>query len=160
VVYGNLADLAPDAAPVDVSRAAGYPGEKQILSMYAAAIGSDLDSLHIALAYFKLAVILEGIHYRHAKGQTVGEGFDSVGRVVVPLLESGVDELSKTLGKGVIDFGFDDHTTQLRANLLDFMQCHVYPGEPRRGGHMTRHLRADQSPTTHARRTDGERFVI
>ncbi len=31
---------------------------------------------HLGLAYFKLAVILEGIHYRYLQGQTVGEGFD------------------------------------------------------------------------------------
>ena len=34
------------------------------------------------LAYFKLAVILEGIHYRYTHGQTVGVGFDTVGTVV------------------------------------------------------------------------------
>ena len=34
---------------------------------------------HLALAYFKLAVILEGIHYRYLQGQTVGEGFDRIG---------------------------------------------------------------------------------
>jgi aminoglycoside phosphotransferase (APT) family kinase protein len=101
VAYGNLADLAPDVAPVDVAARPATRQSKQILSMYAAATGSDLDSLHfhMALAYFKPAVILEGIHFRHTKGQTVGDGFDSVGQVVVPLLEAGVHELSKTLGK-------------------------------------------------------------
>jgi hypothetical protein len=29
-----------------------------------------------------------------------------------------------------MDFGLDDHTTKLRSQLLDFMQCHVYPAEP------------------------------
>ena len=34
---------------------------------------------HLGLAYFKLAVILEGIHYRYLQGQTVGDGFDRIG---------------------------------------------------------------------------------
>ena len=43
--------------------------------------GRDLGDLdfHLGLADFKLAVILEGIHYRYLQGQTVGEGFDPVG---------------------------------------------------------------------------------
>ena len=29
-----------------------------------------------------------------------------------------------------MDFSFDDHTTELRANLLDFMNSQVHPAEP------------------------------
>jgi acyl-CoA dehydrogenase len=29
-----------------------------------------------------------------------------------------------------VDFGFDSRTEQLRAQLLDFMDAHVYPAEP------------------------------
>jgi hypothetical protein len=49
---------------------------------------------HLGLAYFKLAVILEGIHYRHVHGQAVGSGFDGVGAVVEPLLRAGLHEIS------------------------------------------------------------------
>ena len=44
-----------------------------------------------ALAYFKLAVILEGIHYRFLQGQTVGEGFDPIGDGFDPLIAAGLD---------------------------------------------------------------------
>ena len=37
---------------------------------------------HLGLAFFKLAVILEGIHFRYLQGQTVGEGFDQIGAAV------------------------------------------------------------------------------
>ncbi len=47
------------------------------------------------LACFKLAVILEGIHYRHAHGQTVGEGFAAIGAMVEPLVEMGLDSMAQ-----------------------------------------------------------------
>ena len=64
---------------------------------YAARTGRDLGSLgfHEALACFKLAVILEGIHYRHAHGQTVGEGFAAIGAMVEPLVEMGLDSMAQ-----------------------------------------------------------------
>jgi aminoglycoside phosphotransferase (APT) family kinase protein len=45
---------------------------------------------YLAFAYFKIAVILEGIYYRHQAGQTVGAGFDHVGAMVPLLVERGV----------------------------------------------------------------------
>jgi hypothetical protein len=50
---------------------------------------------HLGLGAFKLAVILEGIHYRHLHGQTVGPGFEQVGDVVQPLLEAGLDSIEE-----------------------------------------------------------------
>jgi len=44
-----------------------------------------------AFAAYKLAVILEGIHYRFQAGDTVGEGFDSIGGLVDPLARAGLD---------------------------------------------------------------------
>jgi hypothetical protein len=35
-------------------------------------------------------VILEGIHYRYTQGQTVGEGFASIGAAVEPLVAAGL----------------------------------------------------------------------
>jgi hypothetical protein len=47
----------------------------------------------MGLAYFKLAVILEGIHYRYLKGQTVGEGFDRIGEGFDLIVAAGLAEL-------------------------------------------------------------------
>jgi aminoglycoside phosphotransferase (APT) family kinase protein len=100
LVYGRLPNLVGTSGLPDVSIAPGYPTEAQLLESYAAASGRDLESMtfHLALACFKLAVILEGIHYRHAQGQTIGDGFASVGAAVPPLLEAGIREFS-THGK-------------------------------------------------------------
>jgi len=74
------------------SAAPGYPAEAQVLDQYARCSGRDLSSLgfYIALASFKAAVILEGIHYRYVHGQTVGEGFQEIGAMVEPLVASGL----------------------------------------------------------------------
>ncbi len=95
VVYDRLAHLAGGAAVANASLAPGYPGSDAQLERYAAASGRDLGNLdfHIALACFKLAVILEGIGLRHLKGQTLGAGFDTVGQAVQPLLDAGLDAI-------------------------------------------------------------------
>lgn len=74
----------------------GFPTADDLAERYARRSGRDLSELrfHRALACFKLAVIAEGIHARHLAGQTVGTGFDSVGRAVPDLLTEGRDLLA------------------------------------------------------------------
>ena len=69
----------------------GYPGGADLAERYAAASGLDLSPLpwYVAMGCFKLAVVLEGIHYRYTQGQTVGAGFDTIGAVVPGLVAAG-----------------------------------------------------------------------
>jgi aminoglycoside phosphotransferase (APT) family kinase protein len=71
---------------------------ERMISAYAG--GSDLDlsplPWYVAFGYFKLAVILEGIHYRYTQGKTVGAGFETVGAAVAPLVADGL----RALGEG------------------------------------------------------------
>ncbi|MFJ9557507.1 phosphotransferase family protein [Nocardiopsis sp. NPDC101807] len=69
--------------------AEGFPPPEELVAMYAATTGRDVSRLawYVALGCFKLAVIAEGIHFRHGKGLTVGAGFDRIGDVVAPLVE-------------------------------------------------------------------------
>lgn len=93
-VYDRLSGLdASGAIVTDANTAPGFLDSDAQLERYATASGRDLGelSVHLGLAYFKLAVILEGIHYRYLQGQTVGEGFDAIGDAVEPLLAAGLD---------------------------------------------------------------------
>ena len=95
LAYHQLAETAPDAGDVLVTDAPLAPGHltrREIVERYAAASGRDVSALdfHLSLAFFKLAVILEGIHLRHAHGQTVGTGFDGIGDMIGPLIEAGL----------------------------------------------------------------------
>jgi aminoglycoside phosphotransferase (APT) family kinase protein len=81
LVYEMLGATAGGDLVSDVAKAQGWPGSARQLAAYTAASGREPGDMgfHLALAYFKLAVILEGIHYRYLQGQTVGEGFDRIG---------------------------------------------------------------------------------
>ena len=80
--------------PITDSRGAeaGFPPGAQLLERYAQASGYQPRDLHwyLGLACYKLAGVLEGIHYRYIHGQTVGAGFDRIGALVEPLIEQGL----------------------------------------------------------------------
>lgn len=96
VVYGRLATVSAGTVS-DVTEAPGYLSEQEIIDRYAA--GSDRElgdfGFYIALASFKLAGIVEGIHYRYVNGQTVGKGFAEAGAAVDPLLDAGLAALKE-----------------------------------------------------------------
>ncbi|GAA1519837.1 aminoglycoside phosphotransferase (APT) family kinase protein [Agromyces terreus] len=94
-MYWNIASLAPDAVGLTrsaVDPAAGYPEFDELVDCYAHAAGIRTPDLtwYRAFAAYKLAVILEGIHYRYRQGQTLGEGFDRIGQLVEPLASTGL----------------------------------------------------------------------
>ena len=88
---GNTSGVVT-AMVTDAPLAAGYLPGDAVLERYHAKSGRDVTDLdfHLALAFFKLAVILEGIHYRHTHGQTLGSGFDGIGDLIVPLVAAGL----------------------------------------------------------------------
>jgi hypothetical protein len=81
------------AVPADVP---GYPGGDHLLAAYDRQSGLDLGSLpwYLGFAFFKIAAIFEGIHFRSQQGLTVGEGFGRLGDMVPPLVERGHAALS------------------------------------------------------------------
>jgi len=79
-----------------IGAAAGFPDGDTLAGWYADRSGRDLTALpwFVAFGLFKIAVILEGIHYRFVTGGTVGAGFDRIGEVVPPLVALGRDALA------------------------------------------------------------------
>lgn len=79
-----------------VDPAAGYPEFAELVDAYSSVVGVSVPNLgwYRAIAAYKLAVILEGIHLRFTSGETVGAGFEQVGSFVVPLAEWGTRQLS------------------------------------------------------------------
>ncbi|TDB88737.1 phosphotransferase family protein [Actinomadura sp. KC216] len=96
-VYGRLGGAATGDSIVDVASAPGYLSEAEIIERYAAHSGRDMSrfGFYLGLASYKLAAILEGIHHRHLRGLTVGEGFDGIGPVIHPLLDGGLAALTE-----------------------------------------------------------------
>jgi aminoglycoside phosphotransferase (APT) family kinase protein len=81
----------------DASLAPGYLTEDAILDRYATSSDRDLARFgwYRGLAAFKLAAILEGIHYRFLAGHTIGEGFDGIAEAIDPLLDAGLSALDE-----------------------------------------------------------------
>ncbi len=85
-------------SPISTTReATGHPAPRELIERYAAGSGLDVTRVgwYTAFAYFKLAVILEGIHYRFTLGQTVGEGFDRIGDLVPVFVDGGLTTLEE-----------------------------------------------------------------
>ncbi|RJQ77446.1 phosphotransferase family protein [Amycolatopsis panacis] len=81
----------------NASSAPGYPSTDEVISRYAQRSGRDVSALnwYVSFAFFKLAVILEGIYYRHITGQTVGAGFEGIGDGVARLIAYGNETLKE-----------------------------------------------------------------
>jgi aminoglycoside phosphotransferase (APT) family kinase protein len=81
-------DTPVAAIPADVH---GYPDSGELVAAYARQSGLDLAPLpwYLGFAFFKIAAIFEGIHFRARQGLTLGEGFERLGDLVPPLVERG-----------------------------------------------------------------------
>ncbi|MEU7280606.1 phosphotransferase family protein [Streptomyces sp. NPDC045431] len=98
-MYSVRLDLP--GSPISTTAAApGHPSPAELIERYAERSGRDVSALpwYTAFAWFKLAVILEGIHYRYTLGQTVGAGFDRIGELVPVFIEHGLTTLRRQEG--------------------------------------------------------------
>jgi len=77
----------------------GFYTRDQFATRYADMTGRDVSEIgyYIAFGYFKLAVVLEGIHARYLLRQTVGEGFEREGPAV-PMLIARAHQMLDSLG--------------------------------------------------------------
>ncbi|AIJ16759.1 phosphotransferase family protein [Streptomyces lividans] len=96
VMYSSPLGM-PDSPVSTTAQAPGHPAPAELVERYAARSGRDVSTVawYTAFAWFKLAVILEGIHYRYTLGQTVGRGFDRIGDLVPVFIEHGLTTLQK-----------------------------------------------------------------
>ncbi len=97
LTYHRMARLDTSGVVSSAARARGFVTRDEVVDRYAARTGRAVSHLgfYEALACFKLAVVLEGIHYRHVHGQTVGEGFGAIGDQVAPLVAMGLDSIKE-----------------------------------------------------------------
>lgn len=99
VMYSAKLEV-PDSPVSTTAGAPGHPDPAELIERYAARSGRDVSAVswYTAFAWFKLAVILEGIHYRYTLGQTVGAGFDRIGELVPVFIEHGRRTLQEQEG--------------------------------------------------------------
>ncbi|MFG2727933.1 phosphotransferase family protein [Streptomyces canus] len=92
----------PDSPVSTTAEAPGHPDPAELVARYAERSGRDVSAVswYTAFAWFKLAVILEGIHYRYTLGQTVGRGFDRIGDLVPVFIQHGLTTLQDGIQEG------------------------------------------------------------
>jgi aminoglycoside phosphotransferase (APT) family kinase protein len=73
----------------------GFASASEVVAHYGKRSGLDLSTVdwYVAFGFYKLAVVAEGIHYRHVHGQTVGDGFERFATMVTPLVDQGLAAL-------------------------------------------------------------------
>jgi aminoglycoside phosphotransferase (APT) family kinase protein len=78
-----------------VTATPGFPTRAQAVARYAAQTGFDVSDIdwYQAFAYFKLAIICQGIALRAAGGSMLGSGFDAAEAMVEPLARAGLHVL-------------------------------------------------------------------
>ncbi len=81
-----------------LSPSSGFLSRDEVVERYGKQSGRDVSQLDFyeALASYKLAIILEGIHARFLMGKTVGEGFDHIGSLVEVMVQGALDAASRS----------------------------------------------------------------
>jgi len=79
--WGEVNDTPAMIEARTASKVTAKPGfltRDEVVQEYARRSGRNVDNIEFyeVLAYYKLAIIVEGIHARHLAGETVGEGFE------------------------------------------------------------------------------------
>jgi aminoglycoside phosphotransferase (APT) family kinase protein len=79
-----------------VTAAEGFPTRAEVVERYAERTGFDVSDVgwYQAFAFFKLAVVCQGIAARASGGAMVGSGFDDAQRLVAPLVDAGRHHLA------------------------------------------------------------------
>jgi aminoglycoside phosphotransferase (APT) family kinase protein len=74
-----------------VTAQAGFPSRAEVVERYAGRTGFDVSDVdwYQAFAFFKLAVVCQGIAARAAGGAMLGSGFDDAQRLVAPMAAAG-----------------------------------------------------------------------
>jgi aminoglycoside phosphotransferase (APT) family kinase protein len=80
-----------------VTAAKGFPSREEVIERYARRTGFDLSAIswYQSFAFFKLAVICQGIAARAAGGAMLGSGFDEAKGLVEPLVQAGRHHLDR-----------------------------------------------------------------
>lgn len=86
LILGTEAAWTSDRLPDVAALATSYEAQSSVTLRHW--------DFHMALAYYKLAVIAQGIDHRFRAGATVGDGFDTAGEAVAELLAAGHDALA------------------------------------------------------------------
>ena len=96
---GEAPPIAAARIVPPLTRAPGFLDRRAVTERYARRTGLDVSRLdwYLAFAYFKLAVICQGIAARAAGGAMLGSGFEDAQRLVAVQVRAGLHVLEQPL---------------------------------------------------------------
>jgi aminoglycoside phosphotransferase (APT) family kinase protein len=98
LLYWGQADAQIIATGEAIEEHAGFASRDEIVEMYAKETGRSVDDLdfYVVFAFYKLAIIVEGIAARYRMGKTLGEGFEHMGEMVSSLVNEALDQANRS----------------------------------------------------------------
>ena len=98
LLYWGQADAQIIATGQAIEEQAGFASRDEVVEMYAKTTGRDVSNLdfYAVFAFYKLAIIVEGIAARYRMGKTLGEGFEHMGEMVKNLVHEALDQANRS----------------------------------------------------------------
>ena len=98
LLYWGQADAQIIATGEAIEEHAGFASRDEIVEMYAEETRRSVDNLdfYVVFAFYKLAIIVEGIAARYRMGKTLGEGFEQMGQMVSSLVNEALDQANRS----------------------------------------------------------------
>jgi aminoglycoside phosphotransferase (APT) family kinase protein len=94
LLYWGQSEAQIIATGQAIDEQAGFASRDEIVELYAKETGRDVDNLdfYVVFAFYKLAIIVEGIAARYRMGKTLGEGFEHMGQMVKSLVDEALEQ--------------------------------------------------------------------
>jgi aminoglycoside phosphotransferase (APT) family kinase protein len=98
LLYWGQADAQIIATGQVIEEQAGFASRDEVVEMYAKESGRPVDHLdfYVVFAFYKLAIIVEGIAARYRMGKTLGEGFEHMGQMVKSLVDEALEQADRS----------------------------------------------------------------
>jgi aminoglycoside phosphotransferase (APT) family kinase protein len=98
LLYWGQSEAQIIATGQAIEEEAGFASRDEIVGLYAKETGRDVDNLdfYVVFAFYKLAIIVEGIAARYRMGKTLGEGFEHMGEMVKSLVNEALEQANRS----------------------------------------------------------------
>jgi aminoglycoside phosphotransferase (APT) family kinase protein len=98
LLYWGQSEAQIIATGQAIEEQAGFASRDEIVEQYARDTGRNVDNLdfYVVFAFYKLAIIVEGIAARYRMGKTLGEGFEHMGEMVKSLVNEALEQADRS----------------------------------------------------------------
>ena len=98
LLYWGQSEAQIIATGQAIDEQAGFASRDEIVELYAKESGRPVDNLdfYVVFAFYKLAIIVEGIAARYRMGKTLGEGFEHMGQMVKSLVDEALEQANRS----------------------------------------------------------------